>query len=369
MPPVEGGLAEADRRLLVAIQEDLPRVSRPFAELARRCGLEEEAALERLARWSGEGLLREVSAILEPGRLGYRTTLVAVRAPAGRVEAIAGRVSAHPGVSHNYLREDPWNLWFTLAMDGEASLEAEVERLLEGEETAPSAAKVPRMVLPALRTFKIGVRLRPGEGAPAGRGAPATTARTLSGSSADGTAPAPKTVPPAGATPISSADRTAPEAGPPLPLSESDRALLRVLQQPLRLVSLFWAEPARRLGIPEWELLARLERLTADGAVRRVAGVLRHRQAGFTANGMACFRLPEAAIEAAGALAAGFAEVSHCYRRETRPDWPYGLYAMIHARTRGECAAVAAGIARLSECRDVRILYSVREFKKQRIRY
>ena len=319
--------AKADRRLLEEIQAGLPPVSRPFAELARRCGLDEEEALRRLERWSADGLLREVSAIVEPRRLGYRTGLVAARVPGARVEAVAARVSAHPGVSHNYLRADPWNLWFTLALGGEEGLEAEAGRLLAGED-------IPRMVLPALRTFKIGVRLRPW-GAAAPDGAP-----PLPGPAGDGP-----------------------------PLAAADRALLRVLLDPLPLVSRPWAEAAGRAGIREEELLARLGELAAQGVVRRVAGVLRHRQAGFTANGMACFRLPEEAIEEAGLTAAAFPAVSHCYRRETRPGWPYGLYAMIHARTRAECEAVAAEIGRRSGCPDLRVLYSVREFKKRRIRY
>ena len=328
-----------DRRLLEAIQDDLPTVPRPFAELARRCGLEEEAALERLQRWSECGLLREVSAILEPARLGFRTTLAAVQAPAGREEAIGARVSAHPGVSHNYLREHPWNLWFTLALPAGGDFAAEVQALLDGE-------GAPWMVLPALHTFKLGVRLRLAGGPPAGEE---------------------RAIPPLPGAAAPGAEH--PPAVPPPLLSGDDRALLRVLQQPLQLVSRPWEEPARRLGLPERELLLRVGRLIAAGVVRRIAGVLRHRQAGFAANGMACFRLPEEAIGAAGALAAGCPEVSHCYRRETRPGWPYGLYAMIHARTREECAAVAAGIARRSGCRDAQVLYSVREFKKQRIRY
>jgi DNA-binding Lrp family transcriptional regulator len=97
--------------------------------------------------------------------------------------------------------------------------------------------------------------------------------------------------------------------------------------------------------------------------------VLRHRQVGFDANGMACFAVPEDRIEDAGRRAAQFSQVSHCYHRKSHPEWPYPLFAMVHARDRDACARIVSEIAETIGCRDYRILYSSREFKKERVKY
>ena len=108
--------------------------------------------------------------------------------------------------------------------------------------------------------------------------------------------------------------------------------------------------------------------------MRRFGAVLRHRQVGYGANGMACWVMPEAQIEAAGLRAAAFSEVSHCYQRPAYPPrWPYTLFTMVHGQTKDEVEAIvdaiAHAISRETRIDEVRVLYSTREFKKERVRY
>jgi DNA-binding Lrp family transcriptional regulator len=84
---------------------------------------------------------------------------------------------------------------------------------------------------------------------------------------------------------------------------------------------------------------------------------------------MACFRVPEERIPEAGRLASRFPEVSHCYQRATTPQWPYSLYAMLHARSREECGRLLDELAGRIGCQDYQLLYSARELKKQRIKH
>ncbi|OHD22518.1 MAG: hypothetical protein A2064_13695 [Spirochaetes bacterium GWB1_66_5] len=317
--------------LLEELQRDFPLVSRPFRRIGRRCGLAEERTLETTRELLSQGMIREISALLDARRIGVRTALVAVRA-GDRAEELGQRISRHPGVSHNYLREHDWNLWFTLAVPAERNLGAEVRATFEGEE-------VPTMVLPALRTFKLQVRLRftdPGIGIPE-QEAPA-------GGRDDG--------------PVMT-----------VRLEPFEKRLLALLEEPLPLVPRPWALLASGLQVSQRRLLAAVGRLKRRGVVRRIAAVLRHRSAGFQANAMVCFQVPEERILEAGRRAAQLPQVSHCYQRETAPQWPYSLYAMLHARTRQECDGLVRELAGRVGGEDYQVLYSLRELKKRRIKH
>jgi DNA-binding Lrp family transcriptional regulator len=85
---------------------------------------------------------------------------------------------------------------------------------------------------------------------------------------------------------------------------------------------------------------------------------------------MVCWVVPENRIEEVGRLAATYPQVSHCYQRPPRPpDWPYTLFTMVHGRSRAEVEAVAENIAAASGIRDCVILYSLKEYKKERVKY
>jgi DNA-binding Lrp family transcriptional regulator len=150
---------------------------------------------------------------------------------------------------------------------------------------------------------------------------------------------------------------------------------VRALQKHLPIVARPFAESAAQLGLSEEGLLDRARELQAAGIMRRFGAVLRHRRVGYRANGMACWAVPEPQIEAAGQRAAQFPEVSHCYQRPAYPPrWPYTLFTMVHGQSREEVEAVVASVsAAFSEERgaeiEVQVLYSTREFKKERVRY
>jgi DNA-binding Lrp family transcriptional regulator len=105
------------------------------------------------------------------------------------------------------------------------------------------------------------------------------------------------------------------------------------------------------------------------GIMRRFAAILRHREAGFTANGMVVWKVPENRIDEVGYKLASFSEVSHCYRRPVYPDWQFNLFSMIHARTFEGAEKMAFEMSAAIGIRDYRILFSSREFKKVRVKY
>jgi hypothetical protein len=97
--------------------------------------------------------------------------------------------------------------------------------------------------------------------------------------------------------------------------------------------------------------------------------VLHHRRAGFGANAMSVWRVPPDGIDPYGYKLAGYAAVSHCYRRPTYPDWPYALFGMIHGTSKERVEEAVAAICRETGLQDYRLLYSTAEFKKVRVRY
>ncbi len=156
-----------DRKLLDAVQAGIPLVERPYRALGEGSGLAEGDVLERIDRLKADGFIRNIGAIFDTSRLGYRSSLVGFRVREESVDEAAALINAHPGVSHNYLRRYtipgasgleaccPYNIWFTLAVSPESrlGLEASVETL--ARETGADAARL----FPALRVFKIRVRL------------------------------------------------------------------------------------------------------------------------------------------------------------------------------------------------------------------
>jgi DNA-binding Lrp family transcriptional regulator len=143
---------EIDRRLLNLIQEDFPLTAEPFAELAGRLGIDATEVLARTERLKEAGVIRRIGAIFDLKRLGFASTLCAARVPEERIAAFVAVVNARPGVTHNYRRDDDYNVWFTLIAPGEAELDGE----LDGIKRETGIDDI--LSLRAVRTFKINAR-------------------------------------------------------------------------------------------------------------------------------------------------------------------------------------------------------------------
>ena len=119
----------------------------------------------------------------------------------------------------------------------------------------------------------------------------------------------------------------------------------------------------------EEDVFSQLKNYEEIGVMRRYAAILRHRDAGFLANGMIVWKVPDELIEDIGAQLGSFPQVSHCYQRPAYPDWPYTVFSMIHCRTRDEASDIARIIQSHIGIKQYRILFSEREFKKSRVEY
>ena len=152
-------------------------------------------------------------------------------------------------------------------------------------------------------------------------------------------------------------------------LDETDKAIVRTMQNDIPLVAQPYAAMADALGLSEEEFLQRLKRLKEEGKLRRIGVVLQHRRAGFTANALCVWQVPEAAVDRVGAAVSQEAAVSHCYTRTPVPEFPYNFYAMIHAQSREDCETIANRITAAHDLPKGEIFYSVREWKKISMKY
>jgi DNA-binding Lrp family transcriptional regulator len=327
---------EADRELLNQLQAGLAFVREPFAEIGSRIGMDEEEVLRRLDLLKRAQIVRQLSAIFDTRALGYQSSLVAARYPEDKLFEGAAIVGGHPGVSHNYRRTHAFNLWYTLAVepDSRLGLEETMQRLHEA-----SGAESTRL-LPTLKLYKINVQL------------------DMTGTrKADEKSETPKPPPTRG-------DGVLP--------TDADKRMIEVLQRDLPVESRPFDTWAAEAGVTVDALLEQCQTFVDRAYMRRFAAVLNHRKAGFGANGMAVWKVPEEELDELGPRMAAFSAVSHCYKRPTYPDWPYSIFTMVHARSKEACEEAIAAIAEDTGITDPdrrAVLYSTLEFKKIRLMY
>jgi DNA-binding Lrp family transcriptional regulator len=165
------------------------------------------------------------------------------------------------------------------------------------------------------------------------------------------------------------AEAVEPAETEPQPYDEKDIAMIRALQGDMPIVPEPYALAATALGMPQDELLTHLTGMQERRLLRRVAAILFHRRAGFSANGMGVWKVPDERIMELGPRMAAFRGISHCYQRPTYKDWPYSIFTMAHGRSKEECDAILDSIAQDTGISDRATLYSSTEFKKIRLLY
>jgi len=318
-----------DRSLMNLMQKDFPLVPEPFAALGARLGLSEDEVLLRAEQLRQKRMVRILGPVFNSRALGYQSTLVAMRVPEEKIESAARIISENPGVGHNYQREHHYNLWFTLAVRGEDGL----NKALREFEARVSPEIM--LELPALRLFKIRLFF------------------DLEGNDnglEDGVMTDPQ--------PVSA------------PLSPVEREVINRVQGQLPLAPRPFDDMARVAGMGTEDFLSVCRSLQERGVMRRFGASIEHQNAGFRANAMVCWEVPPSRVEEVGGHLAGFKEVTHCYERRTGPLWPrYNIFAMIHGNTVDDNDAVVSRMSREIGISEYEVLNTVREFKKERVRY
>jgi len=323
---------DVDRRVLNLMQGSFPLESRPYASVAKAAELTEADVMARVQRLLDDRIIRQVTPIYDTRALGYGSMLVAAKVDPEHPWRAAKIINSHPGVSHNYLRNHEFNMWFTLAVEGDSKLGLQGTLDILQELTGAESIRQ----LPTLKLFKIRMDLEmQGD----------TKALSTEGAVQE---------------PIDLEG---------VAYDEFDREVIRATQGNMPVVPEPYAPAADRLGIDEAKLLEHMTAMKERGILRRVAAILYHRRAGFSANGMGVWKVPDEKIEELGPRMAAFRGISHCYQRPTYEDWPYSVFTMAHGRSKEECDAILDAIADEFQITERATLYSSTEFKKIRLMY
>jgi DNA-binding Lrp family transcriptional regulator len=327
-------LDDADKRLMNLLQSSFPLEAQPYALIAEEAAIPVDEVKTRTRRLLDERIIREITPIFDTRALGYSSMLVAAKVDSDNPQRAAKIINEHPGVSHNYLRTHEFNLWFTIATppDSELGLERTLE-VLRRLTAAESIRQLPTLVL-----FKINMNLEMEQGTDA-----------LAAEVA--------------ATPPRELERQ--------PYDEVDVTVIRALQGPMAVADRPYDDAAEKVGMSTDSFLDHLRGMVDRKLLRRVAAILYHRRAGFSANGMGVWQVPEDQILETGRRMAAVRGISHCYQRPTYRDWPYSVFTMAHGRSKQECDAILDSIADEHDLHgdDRAVLYSSTEYKKVRLRY
>ncbi len=257
-------LDDVDKRIMNLMQSSFPLAAEPFALLATEAGLDLDDFKTRTQRLIDGRIIREITPIFDTRTLGYSSMLVAAKVDADNPHRAAKIINSHPGVSHNYLRDHEFNLWFTIATPPDSVLGLEGTLKVLQELTGAESIRQ----LPTLTMFKINMNLE------MEKGTEALAAKV---------------------------EAVPPRELEPQPYDETDVAVIRALQGPMAVVDRPYDEAAAEVGMSTEELLAHLEEMVERKILRRVAAILFHRRAGFSANGMGVWKVDPADVPTSAA--------------------------------------------------------------------
>lgn len=315
-------------KLLGVLQNGFPLSREPYSDIGAELNIAGEEVVRLIAALKENGIVRQISPVLDARKIGYQSTLIAMQVPAkglGMAEKILNR---HKGISHAYEREHKYNIWFTLSLPNTLDMQSELEELSEkiGAESV--------FALPAVRVFK----LRTNFGFD-------TDSHEYQGQLKTG------------------------NLSESIALSPKERDVINVLQEDLPLVPNPFQCFADKIDISVDRLLDICLALLQKGVIRRYGASVNHYKAGYKANAMTCWCVPHSKVEITASRIIRFNQVSHCYEREMNTAWPYNFYVMIHSGTRSACQDVVNKISSENSIDDFAVLFSIKEFKKIRIKY
>ena len=319
-------LTKLQKQLCDLLQGSLPLHSRPFAEIAKALDSEEQIVLKEIAALKSAGVIRRIGPVINYLALGRTGTLAVAHVPQDSLPQIAEAINSLENVSHNYLRQHHYNLWFTLQGNSERDIELTLSNLA-------ARFDIDFHSLAARRTFKLDVRFDT-----------ESDSLTLCDEVADS--------PPSEAVVLNAKQK--------LVLSKLQKDFA-VTERPFESL----CEP----DIDQADVLETIAELIDKGVIRRLAGIVDHRKLGFIANVLFACEVPQERIIDTGAALARFRAVSHCYERETFPRWPYNLFAMMHAKSMGEIQRIIDRFTDSQKTDSFELLPTTAELKKQPIRY
>ncbi len=319
-------LTDFQKQLCNRLQRGLPICSQPYAAIGKALDRTEAEVLQQINELKNAGVVRRVAAVVNHRALGFSSTLVTAHVPSEQLPPVTAAINALPGVSHNYLRQHRFNMWFTLQEKSPAQVQATLLGL-------QGRFGIDFHSLPVTKIFKLDVR--------------------FDAESDDNVL-------------LQDVERV-PQSDP-VELTDTHRQVLAALQGGLEVTSRPF-DKVRPEPMTKADLFAQLTELIDSGVIRRIAGVVNHHKIGFAANVMFAGQVDPEHIAEAGRWLAHSGTVSHCYEREVFEGWPYNLFAMLHGRTMAQIQKTLDHFAATGHVRTFELLPTQAELKKQPVRH
>ncbi len=152
-------------------------------------------------------------------------------------------------------------------------------------------------------------------------------------------------------------------------MDEKTANILKELQNDFKLEAKPFKRIANKLGISEEEVIATISRCNEEGIIRRIGVAIKPQKAGFVANALTAWKVPEDKIHEVGSELAEMKEVSHCYDRDCPDGWDYNLFVMIHSQTKDELDQIIKNISSRYDLKEYKVFNTVRELKKTSMKY
>jgi DNA-binding Lrp family transcriptional regulator len=290
--------------------------------------------LKQASELSRLGVIRRISAVINYRALGITSTLVAAHVPQKNIKEVIAAINAQKGVSHNYLRNHYYNLWFTL----QAMTSEQIGLTLL---SLSGQLGIDFHNLPVKQVFKLDVRF---DAESQGK----ALLRDVSEAPQDGD--------------------VSPRGVATGRLNKNQKLVLSKLQNDLAL----FAKPFDFICsdiLNEEDVLKIMTDLVDKGFIRRIAGVVDHRKLGFSTNVLFACEVPQDRVVVAGKRLANLSIVSHCYERQTFEGWPFNLFAMMHSRSMGDIQRVISKFTKAEAVESFLLLPTVTELKKHPVKH
>ncbi len=309
------------KELLKIVQKEFPLEERPFLKIAQKLNIKENKVIEILKNFQKNKMIRQISAIFNPWFFGHKSALFAFQVSPKRIEKVASIINKHPGVTHNYLRNHKYNLWFILVSPPEKELLEEVKKIA-------SLCEIEKyLYLPALKVFKTSTVLEE--------------------------------------------DLTDFEKEENIKITynftEWDKMLVKKLQEPIPLIEEPFQEIAKSLGIEQRELFSWIEEMKRKGGIRRFGALLKHDKMGFKTNVMVVWLIEKEKKELFIKKLPKYLFITHCYERKSYPHWKYNFYTMCHFKKNQEKEKIYF-LAKELSIKKFLLLETLKEFKKIRLK-
>jgi len=315
-------LTAFEKRLCNELQNGLPIAERPFAWIARTLQTDEDNVISRTKILIKKGVIRRFGPVINWRSLGKFSTLVTAHIEKKNLPKVIKAVNNLDGVSHNYLRNHHFNLWFTLRGDSQKQVNAILKKLSK-------RFKIKFFSLPVIRAFKLDVRFD-----------------ALSG----------------GRRLLSLSAERCPLNAERCTLNAIDNRILQRLQEGIKVVKrpfYFFDE-----DFENYDCLIHLSGMIHDGIIYRIGAIANQRLLGFTANAMFVCNVPQSRVIKAGKKLASLNNVSHCYERKSFKGFPYILYGMMHGKSLAGLYELARKFVKSQKIKQWELLETVERLKR-----